>query len=122
MLAQMPPSFQEIWDFAKMFFIVVPVLTIVFGTIVVIVIVRTVCKAGTVAERMTTVAMPSRFMPRPAVERTTTDGSDIRMVRIPERCPSCNAALSHEGIDWVGPLEARCSYCGATVRATLERL
>lgn len=51
-----------------------------------------------------------------------SDGSDIRTVRVPTKCPNCGASLSQEDIDWVGPLEAECKYCGASVRATFERV
>jgi hypothetical protein len=47
--------------------------------------------------------------------RTTT-------VRLPTACPSCGAQVSHESVDWTGPLEAQCGYCGATMRATFENI
>ena len=47
--------------------------------------------------------------------RTTT-------VRLPTTCPSCGAQVSHESVDWVGPLEAQCGYCNATIRATFENV
>jgi hypothetical protein len=49
-------------------------------------------------------------------------GSEMTTVRLPLECPSCGAEVSHEGVDWVGPLEARCGYCGGTMRATFERV
>ncbi len=49
-----------------------------------------------------------------------TDGAQMKTVRLPERCPSCGGSLSHESIDWVGPMEAQCTYCGGTVRARFE--
>jgi hypothetical protein len=51
-----------------------------------------------------------------------SDGTDIRTVRVPTKCPNCAASLSQDDIDWVGPLEAECKYCGASVRATFERV
>ena len=47
--------------------------------------------------------------------RTTT-------VRLPVECPSCGAQVSHESVDWTGPLEAQCGYCRATMRATFENI
>ena len=47
--------------------------------------------------------------------RTTT-------VRLPMECPSCGAQVSHESVDWTGPLEAQCGYCSATMRATFENI
>ncbi len=49
-------------------------------------------------------------------------GSQTTTVRLPLKCPSCGAEVSHEGVDWVGPLEAKCAYCGGTMRATFERV
>jgi hypothetical protein len=49
-------------------------------------------------------------------------GSQTTTVRLPLKCPSCGAEVSHEGVDWVGPLEAKCGYCGGTMRATFERV
>ncbi len=38
----------------------------------------------------------------------------------PRFCTDCGAALSAEGIEWVGPLTVKCPYCGAT-HATEKR-
>ncbi len=66
--------------------------------------------------------VPALFAGVPvSAEQERTD-SDIRTVRLPTKCPSCGAALSPEDIDWVGPLEAKCNYCGGVVRARLESL
>ncbi|TFG33335.1 hypothetical protein EU527_08210 [Candidatus Thorarchaeota archaeon] len=64
---------------------------------------------------------PQRAIPERYQSKTEVDDG-LRMVRIPTECPKCNAPLSHESIDWVGPLEAKCSYCGATVRAKFEKI
>ncbi|MFX0107906.1 MAG: hypothetical protein ACFE7R_06470 [Candidatus Hodarchaeota archaeon] len=53
---------------------------------------------------------------------TRSDGSEMTTVRIPNRCPQCAASLSQGDVDWVGPLEAKCNYCGGVVRATFERV
>jgi hypothetical protein len=103
-------------------FIIIPIILFVFA----IIIVLTVCRggarvAGNVARGLTMEA-PSFVIPERYRGQTRSDGSQMTTVRLPEKCPSCGAAISQEGIDWVGPLEAKCSYCGSTVRATFERI
>ena len=51
-----------------------------------------------------------------------THGTRTTTVRLPMKCPSCGAQISHESVDWVGPLEAQCGYCGGTMRATFENI
>jgi hypothetical protein len=34
----------------------------------------------------------------------------------PDVCPNCKGAISSEDVEWVGPLSARCPYCGATLK------
>ncbi|MFX1483605.1 MAG: hypothetical protein ACFFCP_10480 [Promethearchaeota archaeon] len=101
------------------------ILPVIFVVIVIIIFV-TVCRAGSgVAQSVArgfTLEAPSFVIPQRHRGHQRSDGSEIRTVRLPERCPSCGAALSQEGIDWTGPLEAQCSYCGGTVRATFERV
>jgi hypothetical protein len=97
-----------------------------FGIPFIIIVVVNICRAGSsVASNVArgfTVEAPSFVIPERHRGRTRSDGTEMKTVRLPERCPSCGAAVSQEGIDWVGPLEAKCSYCGATLRATFESL
>ncbi len=58
----------------------------------------------------------------PKSYRQKPETADIRTVRLPAKCPSCGASLSQEDIDWTGPLEAKCNYCGSVVRARLEKI
>lgn len=60
-------------------------------------------------------AMPEQYRGRP-------DDDDIRTVRVPEKCSSFGAAMFQDNLEWTGPLEAKCGYCGAIVRARLEKL
>jgi hypothetical protein len=42
--------------------------------------------------------------------------SDSRAVfQVPSKCPECGASISTESVDWVGPLQAQCPYCMATI-------
>ncbi|MHA2187404.1 MAG: hypothetical protein ACW99V_04120, partial [Candidatus Thorarchaeota archaeon] len=103
--------------FSLMFFVVPIIFVVVF-----IIIAIKVCNVGSKAVGSFTLEAPSFVIPDQHREGQRTDGSHIKTVRLPEKCPSCSAALSHEGIDWVGPLEAQCTYCGGTVRATFESI
>ena len=103
-----------------MMFMIIPIILI----IVVIIIVVTVCRAGsgvaTSIARGFTVEAPSFVIPKKDRGQRHSDGREMTTVRLPEKCPSCGAGLSYEGIDWTGPLEAKCNYCGNTVRASFE--
>jgi hypothetical protein len=68
------------------------------------------------------VEAPMHAIPDEHQEKVMTHGSRTTTVRLPLNCPSCAAVVSHESVDWVGPLEAQCSYCGATMRATFENI
>ena len=72
--------------------------------------------------RSFTMSAPPFAIPDEHRGRTRADGSDLTTVRVPKKCPNCNAALAQSTLEWIGPLEARCSYCGATVQATFERV
>ena len=101
---------------------VFPIIFILIAIIVVVGICSGFRRARTLGDRMLSVAMPASFAPGSYGDRGMSDGTDFRTVRIPEKCPSCGAPLAQENIDWVGPLEAKCNYCGATIRATFERI
>ena len=42
---------------------------------------------------------------------------DPYIYQVPTKCPECNASISTEEVDWVGPLQARCPYCHSTIEA-----
>ncbi|MDF1537894.1 MAG: hypothetical protein P1Q69_03220 [Candidatus Thorarchaeota archaeon] len=114
------PDFFDIFSLFQSFFIIVAVISVLFFIIVVVVIVK-ICRQGATGMSGGFVIEPPKFViPDRYQGRTRSDGTEMKMVRLPDRCPSCNASLSHEGIDWVGPLEARCNYCGGTVKARFE--
>ncbi len=118
-------QFGDIFDFFGTFTMMMMIIPIIM-VIVVIIIVFAVCRKGsgvaTTMARGFTLEAPSFVIPEQDRGHQRTDGSEIRTVRLPERCPSCGAGLSHEGIDWTGPLEAACNYCGGSVRANFERI
>ncbi|MFW9789472.1 MAG: hypothetical protein ACFFE2_11700 [Candidatus Thorarchaeota archaeon] len=100
------------------------IVIFVFIIIIVIVGVAFACRASSgivssVAKGFT-IEAPSFVIPERHRGRTRSDGSEMKTVRLPDKCPSCGAAVSHEGIDWTGPLEAKCNYCGGTLKATFE--
>ncbi|TFG33048.1 hypothetical protein EU528_01740 [Candidatus Thorarchaeota archaeon] len=68
------------------------------------------------------VEAPIHVIPDKHQKSIQSHGSQTTTVRLPLKCPSCGAEVSHEGVDWVGPLEAKCGYCGGTMRATFERV
>ncbi|MHA1769501.1 MAG: hypothetical protein ACTSV3_06565 [Candidatus Thorarchaeota archaeon] len=69
-----------------------------------------------------TVEAPLSVVPQEQQEKVLAPGRQTTTVRLPLKCPSCGADVSPENVDWVGPLEAKCAYCGATMRATFEEL
>ncbi len=68
------------------------------------------------------VEAPIHVIPDKHKKSVQYHGSQTTTVRLPLKCPSCGAEVSHEGVDWVGPMEAKCGYCGGTMRATFERV
>jgi predicted nucleic acid binding AN1-type Zn finger protein len=96
----------------------------IFVIVIVIIGVGFACRAGSgVASTMTrgfSIEAPSFVIPDRHRGQRRSDGSEMKTVRLPEKCPSCGAAVSQEGIDWTGPLEAKCNYCGGTLRASFE--
>lgn len=69
-----------------------------------------------------TVEAPPFAIPRRERGRVRSDGTEIRTVRVPDRCPNCGALITQSDIDWVGPLEAKCNYCGSSIKAQFERV
>ncbi len=65
---------------------------------------------------------PRSAIPRRERGQLRPNGTEIRTVRVPSTCSNCGAQLSSKDIEWTGPLEAKCNYCGSTVRAQFERV
>jgi hypothetical protein len=108
-------------NFMTMFIIISIIFVVVF-----VVIIFTVCRGGVGIARGVargfTMEAPPFVIPDRHRGKTRSDGSEMTTVRLPEKCPSCGAGISQEGIDWTGPLEAKCSYCGGVLRAKFERV
>lgn len=113
-----------IFDPFQMFgmFNVLFIVITAFVMVIIIIVFVTVCRVGAQAARGILVNVPQSAIPEQYRGATGPGGTEIRTVRLPERCPTCGAAIASEGIDWVGPLEAKCNYCGGTVKAQLERV
>ncbi|TET07753.1 MAG: hypothetical protein E3J86_12270 [Candidatus Thorarchaeota archaeon] len=108
------------WDFPPMFvsmIFIVPI-AIIMLVIVVLKLFRASKKivGGFITEP------PSFVIPERERGQERSDRTEVRTVRLPNKCISCGAPLSHSDIDWVGPLEAKCTYCSATVKAQFERV
>ncbi|TFG32139.1 hypothetical protein EU528_04345 [Candidatus Thorarchaeota archaeon] len=51
------------------------------------------------------------------IHKDTTKQADTKFYLLPAECPSCNRPLSNDNVDWIGPLQAKCPHCGATIKA-----
>ncbi len=110
----------DFFDFFFSFFGFFFIIPFIIFIIIFVFAISKICQAGkTMSQGGWTIEPPSFVIPH---ARTRSDGSDMKTVRLPDRCPSCGASLSYEGIDWVGPMEAKCNYCGGTVKARFENV
>jgi len=104
-----------------MFFVIFIIFIVIFVGITV-----TICRRGASSARVVargfTMEAPPFVIPGRHRGKTRSDGSEMTTVRLPEKCPSCGAAISQEGIDWTGPLEAKCNHCGGILRAKFEKV
>jgi len=119
-------DFFDIFDgifgaFTTMFLVIT-----IFVIVIIVIGVYFACRAGsgiaTSVARGFTMEAPSFVIPEQQRGQRRSDGTEMKTVRLPDKCPSCGAAISHEGIDWTGPLEAKCNYCGGTLKATFETI
>jgi hypothetical protein len=39
---------------------------------------------------------------------------------LPTKCPQCLGPISYEKVDWVGPRQAQCPYCGHVVELEVQ--
>ncbi|UCE10032.1 MAG: hypothetical protein JSW61_13840 [Candidatus Thorarchaeota archaeon] len=118
---QIPFDFFDFFSAFGILFMIVPLFMFV---VIIIVFVR-ICKGANTPRRGFRLEMPSYLHPqRSGDTRTphTPQSPDVRAVRLPNFCSSCGADISHESVEWTGPLEAKCGYCGGTVKAQFERI
>ncbi len=119
----------DLWDPFSSFFEILGLRFVIIPIIIVIVFIGvavTVCRGGAGIARGVargfTMDAPPFVIPDRHRGKTRSDGSEMTTVRLPEKCPSCGAGISQEDIDWTGPLEARCNYCGGILRAKFEKV
>ena len=67
-------------------------------------------------------SMFSKFKVRSSTEfygEKKTEGPKKVRVRytVPEKCPQCKALLNLKNVIWLGPMDAKCPYCDAGIRA-----
>ncbi len=106
--------FDSFFNFFFTFFILIAVVFVICFVLIFTKVLKTgssIAKGGWVVEA-----------PSFVVRQSQPEGSQMKTVRLPDTCPSCGAARSQEGIDWVGPMEAKCNYCGGTVKARFESI
>jgi hypothetical protein len=101
-------------------FLLIPIILFIGGVLIVGVIVFRLRAGQPKMEDIFKMQAPDHALPERY--RSEPQTSDIRTVRLPVTCPSCGASLTKDNIDWTGPLEAECKYCGAVLRARLEKL
>jgi hypothetical protein len=125
--AHIPGFFESLSFFELM--MLISVLAFVIPLVVCIIGVRrsrrTARRSRRTARRMMDsilVEAPIHAIPDEHQGSVQTHGTRTTTVRLPMKCPSCGAQVAHESVDWTGPLEAQCSYCGGTMRATFENI
>ncbi len=42
--------------------------------------------------------------------------------QLPTSCPSCGAPVRADEVDWTGPANAACAYCGAGLQVTIHKI
>jgi hypothetical protein len=114
--------FGDIFGAFSLMFLIIPIFIIIIVVVVIVYACRASSGVAASVARGFTMEAPSFVIPERHRGQRRSDGSEMTTVRLPEKCPSCGAAVSHEGIDWTGPLEAKCNYCGGTVRASFEKV
>lgn len=95
----------------------IPIAVMIF-----IIVISRLLRAGSRVVGGFTMEAPLFAIPQGERGHVRSDGTEIRTVRLPNKCSNCGALLSQSDIEWVGPLEAKCGYCGSSVRAQFEKV
>jgi hypothetical protein len=57
------------------------------------------------------------------IENATSSGRPEAMIpKLPSNCGACSAPVSMQIVEWVGPMSAQCSRCGAAVDVEWQKL
>lgn len=118
------PGFFASLSFFEMMMLITVLITVI-PLVLCVFIIRRARRTSTPLRRTESILVdaPMHIIPEEHQGSVQTHGSRrTTTVRLPVECPSCGAQVSHESVDWVGPLEAQCSYCNATIRASLENI
>jgi len=80
----------------------------------------------TIADSVTPKTMFEATETRQEMQATASSGTTAGVVlvkpQIKNRCTNCNAPMSYETIDWVGPDQYKCEACGATHNVDYVRM
>ncbi len=108
------------WDFSPM--VSAMIFMVPIGIIILVFVLLRFFRAGPKMVGGFCMEAPAFAIPENKRGQVRADGTEIRTVRLPSKCTNCDAPLSPEDIDWVGPLEAKCNYCGSIVKAQFEKI
>ena len=118
------PGFFQSLSFFEMMILIIVLITVI-PLVLCVFIIRRARRTSAPLMRTQSILVdaPMHVIPEEHQGSVQTHGSRrTTTVRLPVECPSCGAQVSHESVDWVGPLEAQCGYCNATIRASLENI
>ena len=118
--SHIPGFFQSLSFFELM--MLITVLAFVIPLVVCIVAIRRARRTPQRVMDSILVEAPMHAIPEEYEGSVQTHGTRTTTVRLPITCPSCGAQVAHESVDWTGPLEAQCGYCGGTMHATFENI
>ena len=82
-----------------------------------------VAAIGTAAGKLGPTTIVTSFGMNPSeIDKSPERTKEKVIYQVPAVCPSCGASISQEEVDWVGPLQAKCPYCRATIEVEKKSL